>query len=363
MTSGAGEPRVVVIGSVNVDLVVTVDRRPAAGETVTGGTFARHHGGKGGNQAVAAARLGAHVGFVGAVGDDAFGAEARAALAAEGIDCAGLVTLPGATTGVALILVDARAENEIAVASGANAEVTADAVHGALARLAPGPGDVVLVGAEIPLAAAAAALAAGRAAGATTVLNPAPATGIGSRLLAAADVVTPNRTEVRQLAEAVAARTGRARAAGADAERWARELLADGPEGPGVRRAVVVTLGVAGSLVVERVGGRGAATGVGGTAAAAAGDATAAGDAAAPGAPERIEVTDVAAHRVDAVDSTGAGDTFSGALAAALAEGRSLVDAARWAGAAAALATTRAGAREGMPTRAELEAFLAAERG
>jgi ribokinase len=354
VTAGASDPRVIVVGSVNVDLVVTVDRLPAAGETVTGGAFARHHGGKGGNQAVAAARLGARVAFVGAVGDDAFGAEARAALEAEGVDSRGLVTLHGATTGVALILVDARAENEIAVASGANAEVTADAVHGALARLAPGPGDVVLVGAEIPLAAAAAALAAGRAAGAATVLNPAPAAGIGSRLLGAADVVTPNRTEVRQLAEAVAARTGRARAAGADAERWARELLADGPEGPGVRRAVVVTLGVAGSLVVERMREGMARVSDGTPPAAAGGNAR---------DKVRIEVTDVAAHHVDAVDSTGAGDTFSGALAAALTEGRSLVDAARWAGAAAALATTRAGAREGMPTRAELDAFLAAEAG
>jgi ribokinase len=344
---GAAGPRVIVVGSVNVDLVVTVDRLPAAGETVTGGSFARHHGGKGGNQAVAAARLGSRVAFVGAVGDDPFGAEARAALEAAGVDCRAMVTLAGATTGVALILVDARAENEIAVASGANAGVTADAVRDALARLAPGPGDVVLVGAEVPLAAAGAALAAGRVAGSVTVLNPAPATGIGSRLLAAADVVTPNRTEVRQLAEAVAAGTGRARTTGADAERWARELLADGPEGPGVRRAVVVTLGDAGSLVVERVaGGARAATGAGGA-----------------GGTARIEVTDIVAHHVAAVDTTGAGDTFTGALAAALAEGRSLAEAARWAGAAAALATTRAGAREGMPTRAELDAFLAAERG
>lgn len=322
-------PRVIVVGSVNVDLVVTVERLPAAGETVTGGAFARHHGGKGGNQAVAAARLGARVAFVGAVGDDAFGAEARAALIAEGVDCSGLETLPGSSTGVALILVDARAENEIAVASGANAELTPDAVRQALARLAPEPGDVVLVGAEIPLAAGAAALAAGRSVGAVTMLNPAPATGIGSALLAAADIVTPNRTEVRQLAEGIAARSGRTRTSGADAERWARELLASGPEGPGVRRAVIVTLGVAGSLVVERL----------------------ASDAPA--------VTDVPAHRVDAVDTTGAGDTFSGALAAAVAEGRPLAAAARWAGAAAALATTRAGAREGMPTRAELDAFLA----
>ena len=324
--------RVVVVGSVNVDLVALVERLPSPGETVTGGRFERHEGGKSGNQAVAAARLGADVAFVGAVGDDPFGAEARAALAAEGIDVRGLATLAGVPTGVALIVVDAAAENAIAVASGANGAVTAAAVGGALEVLAPRPGDIVIVGTEIPIAAAAEALRIARAAGATTVLNPAPATGVGRDLLAAADIVTPNRTELRQIAEAAAARTGRPRtagAAGAAGERWARELLDDGPDGPGVGRAIVVTLGTAGALVVER------------------------GET-----PGSIVTTDVPAHRVAAVDTTGAGDTFSGALAAALAEGRSLVDAVRWAGAAAALSTTRAGAREGMPDRATLEAFL-----
>jgi ribokinase len=319
-------PRVIVVGSVNVDLVALVARLPAAGETVTGGTFARHHGGKGGNQAVAAARLGASVAFVGAVGGDAFGSEARAALEAEGIDCTELATLPGEATGVALILVDAAGENVIAVASGANSVVTPGTVAESLARLRPGSGDVVLVGAEIPLPAVAAALSEGRAAGAITMLNPAPATGIGARMLATADVITPNRTEMRQLADAAAARTGHAWA-GADTEERARALLEAGAEGPAVRRAVVVTLGPGGSLVLERSNGA-------------------------------VVATDVAAHHVDAVDSTGAGDTFSGALAAALAEGRGIVDGARWAGAAAALATTSVGAREGMPTRAALDAFL-----
>jgi ribokinase len=321
--------RVIVVGSVNVDLVALVQRLPAPGETVTGGRFERHDGGKSGNQAVAAARLGAHVAFVGAVGDDAFGAEARAALSGEGVDVRGLTTLSGVPTGVALIVVDATAENAIAVASGANGAVTPAAVSSGLATLAPGPGDVVLVGTEIPVAAAGEALRLGRAAGATMVLNPAPATGVGRALLAAADVVTPNRTELRQLADAASARTGRPR--GAAAEGWARSLLDDGPEGPAVGHAVVVTLGAAGALVVERVDGR-------------------------------IRTTDVPAHTVTAVDTTGAGDTFSGALAAELAAGRALVDAVRRAGAAAALSTTKAGAREGMPDRATLEAFLS-ERG
>ena len=131
--------RVIVVGSVNMDLVATADRLPAPGETVTGARFSRHHGGKGGNQAVAAARLGAETAFVGAVGDDAFGEEARAALAAEGIDLTAVRTVPG-PTGVALILVDGRGENLIAVASGANALLTAADVLAAFAALVPGRG-------------------------------------------------------------------------------------------------------------------------------------------------------------------------------------------------------------------------------
>ena len=129
--------RVIVVGSVNVDEVIAVTHLPDPGETVIGGRYERHHGGKGANQAVAAARLGAQVAFIGAVGTDAFGMEARAALAAEGIDLAGLIDLPGEATGVALILVDKTGENAIAVASGANAAMTSLAVRAALKRLAP----------------------------------------------------------------------------------------------------------------------------------------------------------------------------------------------------------------------------------
>src|SRR6478735_2456394 len=138
--------RVIVVGSVNVDLVVTTERLPGPGETVVGGRFARHHGGKGGNQAVAAARLGATTAFVGAVGDDAFGGAARAALEDEGIDVGGLLTLPAEPTGVALILVDAAGENSIAVAGGANAALDSVQVRVALKRLVLTAADVVLVG-------------------------------------------------------------------------------------------------------------------------------------------------------------------------------------------------------------------------
>src|SRR5687768_11738256 len=200
--------RVIVVGSVNVDLVARVERLPAAGETVTGAAFSRHHGGKGGNQAVAAARLGVPTAFVGAVGDDDLGTVAREALEAEGVDLGELATVSG-PSGVAVIIVDARGENVIAVASGANAALTPESVRGALGRLGVSRGDVVLAGCEVPIPAVRAALRAGSEAGSTTILNPAPATGIDRSLLDLADVVTPNRGEVAELAAHDARRNGR----------------------------------------------------------------------------------------------------------------------------------------------------------
>ncbi|MFH1474447.1 MAG: ribokinase [Chloroflexota bacterium] len=319
--------RVVIVGSVNVDLVVVAPRLPGPGETVTGGDVARHHGGKGGNQAVAAARLGAPVAFVGAVGDDDFGLAARAALAGEGIDVTHLAAT-ARPTGVALIVVDARAENLIAVAPGANASPTAASVTAALAALAVGPGDVVLASREVPPDAVRAALATARAAGAVAMLNPAPADGLDAATIALADVLTPNGAELALLAAASdgdAAASEMQAGAGmgqrfADAEASARRLLAGGRED----RAIVVTLGAAGALVVPAVG------------------------------PAIV----VPAVQVAPLDTTGAGDAFSGALAVGLAAGLPLVEAAGRAAAAAGLSTTRAGARGGMPTAAELAAFL-----
>jgi ribokinase len=317
--------RVIVVGSVNVDLVVSTDRLPGPGETVIGGTFARHDGGKGGNQAVAAARLGAPTSFVGAVGDDAFGAEAWAALAPEGVDLGGSRTIAGTATGVALILVDARGENSIAVAGGANGAVTPTDVHDALERLAPTVGDVVLVGHEIPTPTARAALTDARARGATTILNPAPASGLDRSTFGLADVLTPNRGELGVLVAAETRRVGRATSEADRPERAAATLLATNAEGSGVRTAVVITMGPRGAVIVRAEGG----------------------------------VVDVSAPSVAAIDTVGAGDTLNGALAAGLAAGLGLEEAVRRAVAAASLATTRAGAREGMPTIAELEAFLA----
>jgi ribokinase len=317
--------RVIVVGSVNVDLVIRASRLPAPGETVTGGSFERHHGGKGGNQAVAAARQDVPTLLVGAVGDDAFGSEARAALVAEGANVGGLCELPGVPTGVAIVLVDGRGENEIAVASGANARLDGPTVGEALSRIQPGPADVVLVSSEIPMAAAAVALRAGRTAGACTILNPAPADGIDRAMFALADVLTPNRGELSLLAAAETRRTGRPGRGLDEPERAARTLLAAGPDGPGVGRAVIVTLGSNGALLVPA-------------------DGSLAVDLPSP--PVRV------------VDATGAGVAFNGVLAAGLATGRPLEAAARRAVVAAGLATTVPGARGGMPTAESLEAAL-----
>jgi ribokinase len=317
--------RVIVVGSVNVDLVARAERLPAPGETVTGAAFSRHHGGKGGNQAVAAARLGAQTTFIGAIGDDEFGREARAALEAEGIDLSGLVVIPGAT-GVALILVGAGGENLISVASGANAELTADHVGRGLRPLRLAPQDVLLVGHEISTAAARSALVAGRAAGATTILNPAPVAGIDRSVFGLADIVTPNRGELAALVAGEAERVGRPWSGTVRPEVAARTLLDRSSEGEGVRRAVVVTLGVAGAVVVA----------------------------------QGQQPLDLPAPAIAAIDAVGAGDAFNGALAAGLADGLELAAAARRAIAAAALATTRNGAREGMPGPAEVDALLAA---
>jgi ribokinase len=318
--------RVIVVGSVNVDLVARSDRLPAPGETVTGAIYSEHDGGKGANQAVAAARLGASAAFVGAVGRDVFGARARNALAAEGIDLSGLVDAD-APTGVALILVDARGENLISVASGANGALTPRDVSVALERLAPRPGDVVLVSHEIPTAATRGALRLGRATGATTILNPAPAAGIDRSAFGLADILTPNRLELGAIVAAEASRVGRPTSVGGHPVEAARTLLQDNPEGGGVGRAVVVTLGSSGALVVARDG----------------------------------DALDVPAVPVRSVDAVGAGDTFTGALSARLAAGDDLVDAARRAVAAATASTLREGAREGMPTATELEAFLGSQ--
>ncbi|HEX8941463.1 MAG TPA: ribokinase [Candidatus Limnocylindrales bacterium] len=367
--------RVIVVGSVNVDLVARVGRLPRAGETVTGDSFERHHGGKGGNQAVAAARLGRPTLFIGAVGDDAFAAEARRALAAERVDVSMLASLPGQPTGVALILVDETGENEIAVIPGANCAIEPGTVRAAMARLGRLAGDVVLLCNEIPVPIIREALLAAREAGARTILNPAPAVGLDRSVLGLADIITPNRSELATLAESEARRVPKRRDETADIPGRARHLMQPDAEGRAVREAVIVTLGSAGVFVIERERPAPEAApepepGPPGEASDEAGEAE--GGAPVPPRPpvarslppfegpllDRYRTWELPSDKVATVDSTGAGDAFNGALAAALAAGRTLEEAVRRAVAAGALATTRAGAREGMPGLDELQAFI-----
>lgn len=308
--------RVIVVGSVNVDLLVRSARLPAPGETVTGGTFEQHPGGKGGNQAVAAGRLGASVRMIGAVGADSFGLEAQAALVEAHVDTTSLVTNSRNATGIALILVDQAGENVISVASGANLAFAPEALERELDGLGSLAGDVFLVSNELAPETAVAALRVAREAGARTIFNPAPADGIEVSWLEFVDILTPNRGELATLS-----RSGDA-ASGPDPQvelvRAARSLA--------VVEAVIVTLGADGALVVAHNGAE----------------------------------WSVPAVAAQVVDTTGAGDAFNGALAASLASGDSLEVAVRRAVAAGGLATTRVGAREGMPTSAELEAALRA---
>jgi ribokinase len=298
MSDGA----VVVVGSVNADLVVSVRRLPRAGETVGGGTFARHGGGKGANQAVAAARVGARVSLVGAVGADDFGDEALRELAAEGIDVSAVARLDDVPTGVAAIVVDERGENLIAVASGANAALTGAGVAALLPGLLTGSG-VLLLSHEVPEAAVRSSADAARAAGWRVILNPAPARPLLDDLV---DILlTPNADEARAL-------TGED-----DVEAAARALQAR------TNAPVLVTVGAHGALLLDR------------------------------GTPAHLP-----APPVDAVDTTGAGDAVNSALAARLAANEPLHDAVRFALAAASLSTRAAGAREGMPRRDDVLASL-----
>ena len=297
------EPSVVVVGSVNVDLVVLVERLPVAGETVTGGTFARYGGGKGANQAVAAARAGADVLFVGAVGDDALGAEALADLEADGIDVSRVAKLEGETTGTALVVVDAHGENQIAVAPGANARLGAQTAMAALEDVVTS-GTVLLVNLEIANEAILASATRVVDAGGSFVLNPAPAREIDRAMFALGPVLVPNAGESIAL-------TG-ARSPDAAARELARITSAP----------VIVTLGAAGALVATDEG-----------------------------------VVEHPAFEVDVIDTTGAGDAFCGTLAAELARVASLDEAVRRAMAAAALTVTAMGARTS-PDREAVDDFL-----
>jgi ribokinase len=282
--------RVLVVGSANVDLVWHGEHLPRPGETVTDGEFVQVLGGKGANQAAAAAALGAPVAFVGCVGADEHGRAVVADLEARGVDCSAVASTAAAPTGVAVITVDARGENAIAVAPGANRMVSAETVASAIR-----PDDVVLCSLEIPVETVVGAVAAARERGAFVIVNPAP-----PRAAPAGAVLTPNEHECEHLG-------------GID------RLLAAAP-------AVVVTRGARGATLF-RAG---------------------------------LARVDQPGFAVSAVDTTGAGDAFNGAMAWAVATGEPIVNALRLATAAGALATRAVGARSSLATAEEVYALLTA---
>lgn len=297
----------IVLGSINVDLMVHGPRLPTPGETVLGGRFSQVNGGKGANQAVAAARAGSDtILFIAAVGGDSFGKAALESLGRERLDLSYVKTIAGEPTGVALILVDRHGENCISVASGANGRLTAadvEAIPDSVFRSAK----VFLACLESPLEAGRAGLVRAKNAGLTTILNPAPADGgiLQDGFLSLVDILTPNRAEA-------AALSGVAISDQESATRAGRVL-----QGLGCR-TVIVTLGREGCVVVEN------------------------DSYLVPAAP------------VEAIDTTAAGDAFSGVLAASLAESLSLPEAVRRATVAAGISVTRPGAQPSLPTREEI---------
>ncbi len=299
---------VLVAGSVNTDFVVPVPTLPQAGETVLGNDLQHLGGGKGANQAVAAARLGARTAFMGCIGTDAFGSARVAELESHGVAVGAIVTDAVRPTGAALILVDGRGENMIAVSPGANAALTPSHVAAATALFAQSRALVCQL--EVPLDTVQAALNLAREYEMTTVLNAAPGNPAAASLLAATDVLVVNRVEAEAL-------TGDSVNSLDEARATAKALRNK------VSHAAILTLGAAGSLVATSDG-----------------------------------VAHVPAWQVTTVDATAAGDAFVGALAAAISRGKTVMDAAPVATAAAAITVGRFGAQQSLPTGEEVAAFL-----
>jgi ribokinase len=300
--------RVTIVGSLNMDLIARVPRIPEPGETIIGGDFHTAPGGKGANQAVAAARLGAQVSMVGRVGCDAFAESLLNNLTAAGVDHSYVIQDPEAATGVALIAVEDAGQNSIVVVSGANMRLSPADVDGAEATIASA--DALLLQLESPLETVIRAAEVARAHGVIVILNPAPARSLPVALMSLVDVLIPNESETALL-------TGLPIGDQAQAEAAAATL-----RGMGVG-TVILTLGERGALLAQA---------------------------------RAIEL--VPAFEVTPVDTTGAGDAFVGGFAVALAEGRSLAEAVRRGNAAGAVTTTRLGAQLSMPTREAVERLL-----
>ena len=305
------KPQIVVIGSLNADLVQNVERLPKPGETIVGGSLETFSGGKGANQAVAAGCMGASVQMIGQVGPDSLASLLLDSLLAAGVNTES-VGVSDVATGAAVILVLPDGENVIVIAPGANATVTPELATERLSVLQEG--SYLLSQLEIPVESVAASLAVAKQRGSTTILDPAPARQLAPEVLRNVDFLTPNETETQTLLgePALAMDTD------TDIEAAARRILALGPE------TAVLKLGARGCLI----------------------------------ATER-DMIRVPGFPVDAVDTTAAGDVFNGAFATALAEGLALTEAARFANAAAALSVTRPGAQNSVPSRERVERFLA----
>ncbi len=296
--------RIVVAGSFNTDLTSYLQRMPRPGETVHGERFVTGAGGKGSNQAVAAARLGADVTFIGRLGKDVFAELAYEIWDAEGVNRDYVAQDDEVATGVAPILVDSNGENSIVVVLGANLRVQPADIDAARDQIAGA--DILIAQLEINLDMVAYALQVAKAEGVTTILNPAPAAALPAKTLALADYLTPNQTELEALGD------------GEDVVEAARSLLTRDDQ------TAVVTLGSAGAQIV---------TGA--------------------------DTTIVRSFDVDVVDTTGAGDAFTAGLAVALAEGAGLAEAVRFANATAALCVTKPGTARSTPYRGEVAALLA----
>lgn len=307
------KPRIVVVGSSNTDMILRLPRIPRPGETLLGGEYLTAAGGKGANQAVAAARAGGDVTLVARVGADSLGEQALAGFRRERINVDFIRRDPKRPSGVALIFVSDKGENSIGVAPGANGRLSVADLR--RARGAVSKAAVLLVQLEVPLPAVTAAVEMAHAAGRPVVLNPAPAQQLPATLLRKVSVLTPNESEASLLA-------GIRVTDAATAGRAARKLRAQGVG------TVIVTLGANGALIVDRA----------------------------------AEVL-VPAFPVKPLDTTAAGDVFNGALAVALAQGQPLVEAVRFACAAAALSVTRLGAQPSAPRRAAIQRLLRTSRG
>jgi len=301
---------IVVVGSLNMDLVVRVERWPQGGETILGRDFIQGAGGKGANQAASAAALGGAVAMVGQVGTDAFGDALRHSLAERGVDVSAVVLDDSTPTGVALIGLEDSGENRIVVVPGANGALTPEAVERSLRTGAWEDAQVLLLQCEIPVETITFAAQIGKERNMTVVLDPAPPVSLPSRIWTTIDICTPNQVEARSL-------TGISVRGEEDARRVAAHLRRQGVG------AAIIKLGADGVLVAE--GNRS---------------------------------DHIAGIRVRAVDTTAAGDVFAGALAVGLAEGLSLEEAVAFANRAAAISTTRPGAQASLPSRAEVDGAL-----